>query len=139
MNRRQRNQARYSRRRNVSWHIAHTLQRPAVTYEAPSGERSTGDNSISDLVSVNSKCCPVAALQKIFGRDRRRLSWALELPMKYLAEVVNGNQTTHRLRAAALEKYGLDIDNLPATFNWRAQRTSWLERSQSKEEDVEGV
>lgn len=137
MNRGQRSRARYSRRRNVSWHISHNLERPAVKHEAAPGERATGDNSIADRVAAKIKSCPVAALQKIFGSDRRRLSWALGLPMKYLAEVVSGNQTAQRLRAAALEKYGLDIENLPATFDWRAQRTSWLERSQPKEEDGE--
>lgn len=137
MNRWQRRQARCGRRRNMSWHISYNLERTTVKHEAVPGERATGDNSIADAVAAKSKSCPVAALQKIFGSDRIRLAWALGLPMKYLAEVVAGNQTTNRLRAAAFERYGLDIDNLPATFDWRTQRQSWLERSQPKEEDGE--
>lgn len=109
----------------------------ALKHEAPPSELVVGDNPISNRGFAHSKRCPVAALQKIFGRDRRRLSWALELPMKYLAGVVSGTESTHLLRAAAFDKYGLDIDSLPASFNWRAQRTSWLERSQPKEEDGE--
>lgn len=121
----------------MSWHLANALERPLVKHEALPGEPATGDNSIANRVSAARKVCPVAALQKIFGSDRRRLSWALGLPMKYLADVVSGDQTNHRLRAAAFERYALDIDNLPATFDWRTQRQSWLERSQPKEEDGE--
>lgn len=55
---------------------------------------------------------PVANLQRRLKVDRIGLACRLGLPLKYLAEVVRGENSTHRLRAAALQKLGLDIDAL---------------------------